>query len=91
VRAAVYISLVLLGSLALANLYAIADIAGASSGSVSRLLNTGAQIGGPVTASLTPWIASRLGWTASFWLGQPKPYRSENEFHAVKTMGSSMA
>lgn len=71
-RAAVYISLVLLGSLTLANLYAIADIAGASSGSVSGLLDTGAQIGGPVTASLTPWIASRLGWTASFLVGATK-------------------
>jgi MFS transporter, ACS family, glucarate transporter len=26
----------------------------------------GAQIGGMVTASLTPYIASRFGWTASF-------------------------
>lgn len=26
----------------------------------------GAQIGGMVTASLTPLIASRFGWTASF-------------------------
>ncbi|MGH9726058.1 MAG: MFS transporter [Candidatus Acidiferrales bacterium] len=26
----------------------------------------GAQVGGAVTASLTPWIASRYGWTASF-------------------------
>jgi MFS transporter, ACS family, glucarate transporter len=42
------------------------DIAGASSGSVSGFMNMGAQIGGAVTASLTPWIASRLGWTASF-------------------------
>jgi cyanate permease len=66
VRAAVYISLVLLGSLALANLDATADIAGAASGSVSGLMNMGAQIGGAVAASLTPWIASRLGWTASF-------------------------
>ena len=26
----------------------------------------GAQIGGAVTASLTPWIAANFGWTASF-------------------------
>jgi len=26
----------------------------------------GAQIGGAVTASLTPWIAGRFGWSASF-------------------------
>jgi len=42
------------------------DIAGASSGSVSGFMNMGGQIGGAVTASLTPWIAVRLGWTASF-------------------------
>lgn len=43
-----------------------AGIAGASSGSVSGFMNTGAQFGGMVTASLTPFIASRFGWTASF-------------------------
>jgi ACS family glucarate transporter-like MFS transporter len=43
-----------------------ADIGGASSGSVSGLMNMGAQMGGVVTAPLTPWIASRYGWTASF-------------------------
>jgi MFS transporter, ACS family, glucarate transporter len=43
-----------------------ADIGGASSGSVSGLMNMGAQLGGALTASLTPWIADRYGWTASF-------------------------
>ncbi len=43
-----------------------ADIAGRSSGSVSGFMNTGAQIGGAVTAQLTPWIAEHFGWTASF-------------------------
>ncbi len=43
-----------------------ADLAGASSGSVSGFMNMGGQIGGAVTASLTPWIASLYGWTASF-------------------------
>jgi MFS transporter, ACS family, glucarate transporter len=43
-----------------------AAIAGASSGSVSGFMNMGAQIGGAVTASLTPWIAANFGWTASF-------------------------
>ena len=43
-----------------------ADIAGVSSGSVSGFMNMGAQIGGAVTASLTPWIAGKFGWTASF-------------------------
>lgn len=43
-----------------------ADIAGSSAGSVSGLMNMGAQIGGATTASLTPWIADHFGWTASF-------------------------
>ena len=43
-----------------------ADIAGSSSGSVSGFMNTGNQIGAAITAVLTPWIAARYGWTASF-------------------------
>ena len=43
-----------------------ADIAGKSAGTVSGLMNMGGQIGGAVTASLTPWIADHFGWTASF-------------------------
>jgi ACS family glucarate transporter-like MFS transporter len=43
-----------------------ARLAGHSSGSVSGFMNMGAQIGGAVTASLTPAIASHFGWTASF-------------------------
>jgi MFS transporter, ACS family, glucarate transporter len=43
-----------------------AGLAGPSSGSVSGFMNMGAQIGGMVTASATPAIASRFGWTASF-------------------------
>ena len=43
-----------------------ADIAGNSSGTVSGLMNMGGQIGGAVTASLTPAIAGAYGWTASF-------------------------
>lgn len=43
-----------------------ADIGGASSGAVSGLMNMGAQLGGALTASLTPWIADHFGWTASF-------------------------
>jgi MFS transporter, ACS family, glucarate transporter len=29
-------------------------------------MNMGNQIGAAITASLTPWIAARYGWTASF-------------------------
>jgi MFS transporter, ACS family, glucarate transporter len=43
-----------------------ADIAGSSAGAVSGVMNMGAQLGGVVTASLTPWIAGRFGWTTSF-------------------------
>ena len=43
-----------------------ADIAGASSGSVSGFMNMGNQVGAALTASLTPWIAARFGWTTSF-------------------------
>jgi MFS transporter, ACS family, glucarate transporter len=43
-----------------------ADIAGPSSGSVSGFMNMGSQVGAAVTSSLTPWIATRYGWTASF-------------------------
>jgi MFS transporter, ACS family, glucarate transporter len=43
-----------------------ADLAGSSAGSVSGVMNMGGQIGGAVTASLSPWIATHYGWTASF-------------------------
>lgn len=43
-----------------------AEIAGPSAGTVSGIMNMGGQIGGAVTASLSPWIAGRFGWTASF-------------------------
>jgi ACS family glucarate transporter-like MFS transporter len=42
-----------------------ADIAG-KSWFMSGFMNMGAQIGGALTASLTPAIAARFGWTASF-------------------------
>jgi ACS family glucarate transporter-like MFS transporter len=43
-----------------------ADIAGPYAGTVSGLVNMGAQTGSILTAVLTPHIASRFGWTASF-------------------------
>jgi len=45
-----------------------ADIGDRHSGVISGAMNMGAQIGGAVTASLTPVIATRLGWSASFRL-----------------------
>lgn len=43
-----------------------ADIAGRSAGSVSGIMNMGNQIGGAITASLTPLLAKYFGWPASF-------------------------
>ncbi len=43
-----------------------ADIGGSSAGLVSGIMNMGCQIGGVVTASVTPIIASAWGWTTSF-------------------------
>ena len=43
-----------------------ADIAGAAAGSVSGVMNMGNQIGGAVTASLTPLLAKSFGWPSSF-------------------------
>ncbi len=43
-----------------------AEIAGPSSGTVSGIMNMGGQLGGALTASLSPWIAGQFGWTASF-------------------------
>jgi len=44
------------------------DIAGSSAGSVSGVMNMGNQIGGVITASLTPVIAKHLGWGTSFFV-----------------------
>ena len=43
-----------------------ADIGGRSAGALSGIMNMGCQLGGVVTASLTPVVASAFGWTASF-------------------------
>ena len=43
-----------------------ADLGGSSAGSVSGLMNMGNQIGGTITALLTPYLANHFGWTASF-------------------------
>ena len=42
------------------------EIAASSAGSISGVMNMGGQIGGMVTASLTPLIAKYFGWGASF-------------------------
>ncbi len=45
-----------------------ADIASGSSGSVSGFMNMGNQIGGGLTLILTPFLASRFGWTTPFFV-----------------------
>lgn len=45
-----------------------ADFAGEFAGLVSGVMNMGAQIGGAVTASLTPYIAAHFGWQWSFFV-----------------------
>lgn len=44
------------------------DLAGTSSGSVSGFMNMGAQIGGALTAIMTPLIAQHYGWTVPFYV-----------------------
>jgi ACS family glucarate transporter-like MFS transporter len=68
-----------------------ADIAGERSGVVSGVMNMGCQVGGAVTASFTPYLASRFGWNSAFifaaalaavggvlWL-MVNPMRSQND------------
>lgn len=43
-----------------------ADISGEHAGLVSGVMNMGCQVGGATTASLTPWIANRYGWSSAF-------------------------
>ena len=43
-----------------------ADIGGESAGVVSGFMNMGGQLGGALTASLTPYIAKLSGWNTSF-------------------------
>ena len=43
-----------------------ADFAGEHAGVVAGTVNMGGQLGGAVTASLTPLLASHFGWEASF-------------------------
>lgn len=42
------------------------DIAGRSSSVFSSLVNMAGQVGGALTATMTPWIAQKFGWTTSF-------------------------
>ncbi|MBW4026320.1 MAG: MFS transporter [Acidobacteria bacterium] len=39
---------------------------GTKKGAAAGLMNMGGQIGGALTATLTPWIATKFGWIAAF-------------------------
>src|SRR5919109_264483 len=43
-----------------------ADLGGKSSGSLSGFMNMANQIGGMITASLTPFLGDRFGWNTGF-------------------------
>jgi ACS family glucarate transporter-like MFS transporter len=43
-----------------------ADLGGKSSGSLSGFMNMANQIGGMITVSFTPFLATRFGWSAGF-------------------------
>lgn len=45
-----------------------ADFAGPHAGVVAGVMNMGCQVGGAITASLTPWIAAELGWKSAFFV-----------------------
>ena len=41
---------------------ATSDLSKAHAGTVSGLMNTGANVGGALSPSLTPWMANQWGW-----------------------------
>ena len=43
-----------------------ADLGGKSSGSLSSFMNMANQVGGMITAPLTPFLAAQFGWTVGF-------------------------
>lgn len=45
-----------------------ADFGGDLAGLTSGIMNMGAQIGGALTATLTPYIAAHFGWRAAFFI-----------------------
>ena len=41
------------------------DLSKTHAGTLSGLMNTGANLGGAISPSLTPWIADQWGWAAA--------------------------
>ncbi|MBL8039311.1 MAG: MFS transporter [Nitrospira sp.] len=46
----------------------ISDLSPSHAGSLSGLMNMGANLGGAVSPTLTPWVAQQWGWSASLGL-----------------------
>ncbi len=42
-----------------------ADLSKTHTGTLSGLMNTGANLGGSLSPTLTPWLADQMGWTAA--------------------------
>ncbi|HEX3756753.1 MAG TPA: MFS transporter [Rhizomicrobium sp.] len=45
-----------------------ADYGGPHTGVISGLINMGGQIAGVITATATPWLATRYGWSSAFYV-----------------------
>ena len=43
----------------------MSDLSKTHAGTLSGLMNTGGNLGGALSPSLTPWIAARWGWPAA--------------------------
>jgi MFS family permease len=48
---------------------AVISIAGKEAGAFCGIMNTGGNLGGMIAPVLTPWIASRYGWSAGLYFG----------------------
>jgi MFS transporter, ACS family, glucarate transporter len=44
------------------------DILPAQPATVAGLINMGANLGGVISPTLTPWIAGRYGWEPALWV-----------------------
>ena len=55
--------------LAVTSYFAVAlDVSPSYSATAASVINTGANLGGAVSPTLTPWIAARYGWTPALYL-----------------------
>ena len=45
------------------------DLSKRHAGTLSGLMNTGANVGGTLSPTLTPWLADQFGWTVALGTG----------------------